>query len=304
MKKIISTLLVVLTLLFSNFLTKAQGCSDAGFCTINSFKPHAIDSVVLLKNQFQIGIAYGGADNNINVLGNYLEYNRQLNKNLGLDIKLASLQQSGNDIAKFGLSDLYLNLNHKLSEKIKFIIGTKIPLSNGNAKHKNKALPMDYQASLGTLDLIAGLSFNIYKLQLVAGWQQPLTQNKNTFLAQNYSPTSALAKVQSSNSFQRSGDVLLRFSYPINLSNKLVFSPSLLPIYHLSDDKFVNALNQKVAIIGSKGLTLNANVYFDYQLNKKEAFQINIAAPIVVRDARPDGLTRSLVVGLAYKIKF
>lgn len=304
MKKFHSTLLIVSVLLFSNFSAKAQGCSDAGFCTINSFKPQASDSVVLLKNQFQIGVSYGGADHNINVLANYLEYNTQFNKNLGLDIKLTSLQQSGNGIAKFGLSDIYLNLNHKLSEKIKFIVGAKIPLGNGNAKYNDKALPMDYQASLGTLDLIAGLSFNINKLQLVAAWQQPITQNKNTFLAQNYSPTSPLAQIQSTNSFQRSGDVLLRLSYPIHLSNKLVFSPSLLPIYHLSDDKFVNALNQKVAIIGSKGLTLNGNIYFDYQLNKKDAFQLNVGSPFVVRDTRPDGLTRSFVIGLAYKIKF
>ncbi len=57
-------------------------------------------------------------------------------------------------------------------------------------------------------------------------------------------------------------------------------------------------------IDGSQGLTLNGNAFFDYEINKKNALQLNVGAPFVVRDARPDGLTRGLVINFEYRIKF
>ena len=67
-----------------------QGCSDAGFCTISSFKPNG-DSLKELNNQFSVGAFFGKADNAISAYGNYLEFNRQFNKKFGVDIKLTTL---------------------------------------------------------------------------------------------------------------------------------------------------------------------------------------------------------------------
>jgi hypothetical protein len=77
-----------------------------------------------------------------------------------------------------------------------------------------------------------------------------------------------------------------------------------LPIYHLSNDKYTNNLGIENEIKGSQGLTLNGNAYLDYEINNKNALQLNVGMPFVVRDARPDGLTRSFVVNLEYKVKF
>jgi len=284
--------------------TYGQGCSDAGFCTINSFKPNSTDSTEVINNQFKIGFFFGKADNSISVYGNYLEYNRQLGEKFGLDIKLAALAQNGNGISTYGLSDVFLNTNYKASEKIKITLGAKIPLSFANKSFKNLPLPMDYQASLGTFDLIFGVGYEIKKLQLVAAIQQPLTQNDNQFIASNYPINSKLSAFQSTNKFQRSGDVLLRVSYPISISSKLKLTPSILPIYHLSNDKYTDEFNVKKEIIGSQGVTLNGNVYLDYEINNKNIIQFNIGMPFIVRDSRPDGLTRSLIANLEYRIKF
>lgn len=78
----------------------------------------------------------------------------------------------------------------------------------------------------------------------------------------------------------------------------------MLPIYHLTNDKFTDELNIKREIEGSQGLTLNGNVYFDYEFNAKSSLQLNVGMPFVVRDARPDGLTRSFIANLEYRIKF
>lgn len=288
----------------STSFSYGQGCSDAGFCTINSFKPNNTDSTEVLNNQFKIGAFYGKADNSISVYGSYLEYNRQLSQKFGLDAKLTTLAQNGNGISVFGLSDIFVNANYKASENVKLTLGVKVPLSNANRTNENLPLPMDYQASLGTFDLILGIGYEIKKLQLVAAIQQPLTQNSNEFLATDYPINSELSAFQSTNKFERSGDVLLRVSYPINVNSKLKLTPSILPIYHLTNDKYTDEFNVKNEIKGSQGLTLNGNMYLDYELNSKNIIQLNAGMPFIVRDARPDGLTRSFIANLEYRIKF
>jgi hypothetical protein len=284
--------------------TYGQGCSDAGFCTINSFKPNTTDSSRVADNQLKTGAFFGLADNSISVYGNYLEYYRQISGKLGLDVKLTSLGQQGNGISTFGLSDIFVNANYKLSERFKLTVGTKIPLSQANKKVNNLALPMDYQASLGTTDLVFGLGFEIKKMQLVAAVQQPLTQNNNAFLSADYPVNSELSKFQSTQQFGRSGDILLRVSYPLNISHKLTLTPSILPIYHLTNDKFTDEFNEIKEIQGSQGLTLNGNAYLDYELNSKSIIQLNVGVPFIVRDSRPDGLTRSFIANLEYRVKF
>ena len=282
----------------------AQGCSDAGICTVHSFKPNGTDSISANPNQFKVGLSYGAADYSISVFGTYLEYDRQINEKFGLDAKLTTLSQSGNDISVFGLSDLYVNSNYRVNNKASLTLGVKIPFSDANKKEDGRALPMDYQASLGTFDLVFGFGYTFRKLQLVAAIQQPLTQNNNAFLAEDYPIGSPLREFQSTNKFKRSGDVLLRASYPIEFANKFRITPSLLPIYHLANDKYTTQEGVEVEIDGSQGLTLNWNLYFDFELDQKQALQFNVGSPFIVRDVRPDGLTRSFVASLEYRIKF
>lgn len=298
--------ILIATILFTTGASYSygQGCSDAGFCTINSFKPNGTDSIDAFNNQIKIGGFYGSADNSISVYGNYLEYNRQLSKKFGLDAKLTTIAQNGNGISAFGLSDIFVNANFKASEKVKLTFGAKIPLSNAGKTYENLPLPMDYQASLGTFDFVFGIGYEFKKIKFVAAIQQPLTQNDNQFIATSYPINSKLRTFQSTNKFERSGDVLLRVSYPINITQKLKLTPSVLPIYHLTNDKYTNEFNVKQEIKGSQGLTLNGNAYLDYEINSQNIIQLNVGMPFIVRDIRPDGLTRSFIANIEYRIKF
>lgn len=299
--------LLILTAFFSTIGVGniyGQGCSDAGFCTMNSFKPNGSESIDGQINQIKVGAFYGGADNSISVLGGYVEYNRQFNKRFGMDARLTTLAQSGNGISTFGFSDVFINANYNADKRLKFTLGTKVPLSNGGNAENNLALPMDYQPSLGTFDIILGVGYAIKNFQFAAALQQPLTQNENQFIASSYPVDSKLSSFQSTNKFERSGDVLLRISYPVKVNSKLQFTPSLLPIYHLSNDKYSDEFNVKREIDGSRGLTLNANAYIDYAVTSKSFIQLNIGVPLVLRDARPDGLARSFIVSAEYRFKF
>ncbi len=299
--------LILLGAVLFGFITNysyGQGCSDAGFCTINSFKPHSTEADEVLSNQFKIGASFGKGNNSVAAYGGYIEYNRQVGNKLGINAKLTTLAQSGNDISAFGLSDILVNASYKASEKLQLTLGAKIPLSKADKTHENLPLPMDYQASLGTFDLIFGIGYKIQKLQFVAAIQHPLTQNDNQFIADAYPANSKLKTFQPTNKFQRSGDVLLRVSYPVNIGSKLRLTPSILPIYHLANDKYTDESNIVREIEGSQGLTLNGNVYLDYELNSNNSIQLNMGMPFMVRKSRPDGLTRSLIANLEYRIKF
>lgn len=288
----------------SSSLLQAQGCSDAGFCTVNSLKPHQNDSISVQKNQLKVGFSVGKADNNITAYSQYAEYNRQINSKFAINAKMTSLSQVGNGISTFGLSDVYLSTNYRLNKNLSFTLGTKIPLTDGNKTKNGGNLPMDYQTSLGTFDLIVGAGYQIKKLQLVAALQQPLTQNNNQFVAENYLVKSPLRSFQTTKDFKRSGDVLFRVSYPFKITEKLQITPGLLNIYHLSNDQFTDTFGTEREIDGSKGLTVNGNLFFDYNVNEVHAIQLSLGAPFAVRDVRPDGLTRSFIANLEYSFKF
>jgi hypothetical protein len=303
MKNIISIITFILLTHSISFLN-AQGCSDAGFCTINSFKPQNNDSTKHYKNQLKLGISYGKADKSIIAIATYIEYNRAINDKFSFDLKITGLNQNGNNISRSGLSDIFINANFSLKKQLKTIVGLKLPLSSSNEMLGIIPLPMDYQSSLGTVDLIIGSAYQLKKLQFVIAIQQPLTQNKNEFIAENYPLNSPLRNFQSTNKFKRSGDVLIRCSYPFNMNDKIKITPSILPIYHLTEDSYTDISGNTQTIKNSEGLTLNGNIYFDYELNARHALQLNVGAPFIVRQARPDGLTRSFIANIEYRIKF
>jgi hypothetical protein len=281
----------------------AQGCSDAGFCTINSFRAQAADTTSR-PNLVKAGISFGAADQSITAIAGYVEYSRMLGERFSADVKAAALGQSGNGIAVSGLSDIYVTANYKAGKTLKMTVGIKLPLSDGNNFYDGLPLPMDYQSSLGTTDLLAGAGFSLGKTRWVAAVQQPLTQNSNTFLAENMPAGSPLREFQSTNRFERNGDVLLRVSLPLRIQERLTLTPGLLPIYHLANDHYTDATMTRREIAGSQGLTLNANIYLDAGLGNGHAMQLIVGAPLVVRDARPDGLTRSFLVNLEYRVNF
>jgi hypothetical protein len=289
--------LLVLIVLISTFTAFGQGCSDAGFCTLENFQVQSNDSLDY-KNSFKVGVNLGSADNDVSVFGSYLEYNRKLSKIVDIDVKLNYLSQSISGFSSSALSDAYLVSNFKINPKTRASLGFKIPFTNGNLKDNGIALPMDFQPSLGTFDLILGLSQAYNNLSFALAVQQPLTQNENQFLAPLGSG------YFSTNNYKRAGDVLFRATYLYKINDKWSLSPSLLPIYHLANDKFTDAANIEREINGSSGLTLNGNAYLNYQVNTRNSIELSLGIPLVVRDARPDGLTRGFVANLEYKIKF
>ncbi len=304
MKNAVRCLVVFLVLTLGARGVFSQGCSDAGFCTMGGLEPHASEELDETLNSITFGLNYGFADNSITVLGFALEYSRQITSNLGVDVKFTSLAQSGNGVAEFGLSDVYVSARYGITSDVQAVLGGKIPLMRANTSLDGLALPMDYQSSLGTYDAILGVRYVVGGLQVLAAAQLPLVQNQNAFLSELYPAGSALRSFQSTNAFNRSADVLLRASYPLPVSESVVITPSVLPIYHLAEDTYTTASGVVESITGSRGLTLNVNVFMTVAVARNQSIQLSVAAPLIVRQARPDGLTRSFLANIEYAVRF
>jgi len=163
---------------------------------------------------------------------------------------------------------------------------------------------MQYQSSLGTIDIITGISITNTSWQFSVGLQQPVSGiNRNNFLPV-YWDTAEAGEYLPSNDFNRKGDVLLRGAYLFTVKQKFSFNVGLLGIYHLVDDTYIDAniSSEPIAIRGSQGLTLNTTLAGFWKINKSISLGFLAGVPLVVRDVRPDGLTRSFV--LAPEISF
>lgn len=300
MRQTIVVLLIILLAPSVNII--AQGCSDAGFCTLGNIKPHGADSTFLKRQNLTIILANGIGDESVYVFTPGIQYDIRLNRQWALQARLTANYASGNLGTAFGLGDGFLSgiYSPKTTSRwlTSFILGGKFPLNLGDIKTGNKPLPMQYQSSLGTVDIIAGVSITNHRWLLATAIQQPLTgTNRNTFLP-IYWGTADAAKYSPSNDFNRKADVLLRVGYDIATTKKWQLNIGLLSIYHLGKDTYIdgNVSNKPIALQGSDGLTLNGTFSAWYKPSSTFSLGITGGVPFVIRDIRPDGLTRSFVL--------
>lgn len=308
MKKAFLILLIVAVI---SMKSHGQGCSDAGFCSIHAIKNNTAASVEKDENNndIAIGFSFGKGERNTSVYTPYIEYTRSINEKTSVTGKISFAAVTGELANTTGLGDFFLSVNHAIDHDKKwqksFVVGLKIPFDQADIVEKGIHLPMPYQTSLGTTDFVAGVSYIRKAFGVTAALQQPLKKmNGNRFLPSDYPSVPLAGAYIPTNYFERKGDVLLRLSYNFNLPSKFSIRPSLLGIYHLGNDSYLNAGKMRIEIPKSDGLTLNANVFIDYKLTKTTALELTLGTPFVVRTNRPDGLTRSFVAAVEYKFSF
>ena len=183
-------------------------------------------------------------------------------------------------------------------------MGVKLPFNGSNIVNNGIHLPMPYQTSLGTVDLALALNYSRKSFGATLAWQQPLTSmNKNEFLASKYPSVPLAQEYWPSNEFGRKGDAVGRISYNFKMGKRFSIRPSLLGIYHLTNDTYTDDSKVRRQIYNSRGLTLNGIAFFDYRLNNGSGFELSLGTPFVIREQRPDGLTRSFVASIEYQFR-
>ncbi|MBW4360655.1 hypothetical protein [Flavobacterium taihuense] len=296
-------LLYIMLVVFGTTNANAQGCSDAGICSIG----HAFDtSKKTLKNNIEVAAIFGKGEADVAYFSPFVSYTRKITEKLSLSSKIVFSSASGSFGTSASFGDAFLIGNYTFKEKKNkqwsTLFGWKFPFTSSNKKINGYSLPLDYQASLGTFDLFLGTNLKYRKWNFNTAVQIPVFNNNKNSYFKEFSGTDDFP---STNLFQRKSDALVSASYSIVTKNeKFTFKPNVIFIYHLGEDSYETIIGKRENIIGSDGLTINGNLITAYNINKKNTLELAMATPFVVRTVRPDGLTRSFVASIIYKMAF
>jgi hypothetical protein len=306
-------ILYILVLLFGYSASYAQGCSDAGFCTMGAMKP---DQPFNKKIEFKLRSMevsfYRGTTTLTPII--YVataDMSFSINRKTSFQLKVPYQWVEGRLAKTQSVGDLSLCFTRSLhstdKSDINFSLGTKIPTNKSNKTEEGRPLPMYYQTSLGTYDVIAGVSLITRQWLFATGIQIPLNRNENQFLWGKWSPESEdpkyIKQYNKSKELKRGTDVMVRVERNFRLS-RFNFSVGLLPIYRITNDEITNPLGEREKPDGAKGLAMSGIVTAGYSFNVRSGIKLLGGHKIVQRDNNPDGLTRELVTTISYYRRF
>lgn len=312
----------------------AQGCSDAGVCTAGPIgQPHLWQDSTLdavdYRHYAKVLYSYAIGEQGVTVMHVQPELNIGFTQRLSAQVKVPWVSASGDLGTNTGVGDVIATCSYAFvnKEERKFFgtAGLRLPTGGTNAMsdrgppnvitpHEARpyALPMPYQTGLGTLDLLLGVQYRHKSWTGALAYQHVLDNgNNNLFSHQAWFNDPAVLDYFESTMLERGDDLVGRVQYTYGCG-RLTLQPGLLGIYRITEDSRLDHVTHvvegpdmmRVAINGSSGLTLNLTADLRYKLAERWAVEAMMGTPLVVREVRPDGLTRSLVTGLGLRYRF
>lgn len=316
---------IFLALLLSSQWAFGQGCSDAGFCTMGAMKPdQPYNKRVQLKlKTIEFSLYRGTTTLTPIVQVANLDFNFSLNARNAIQVKVPYQWVVGDLGHTASIGDLSFCFTRNLASNDRFdlngSLGFKLATNNSNIMVGVNPLPMYYQTSLGTYDVIAGVSMINRKWLFATGIQIPLNQNGNKFLWQQWeianpgdpvdstTEMNYVSRYPNSKDLFRGIDIMLRFERNFRLS-RFNFSAGLLPIYRIRPDVITNPVGVRTSVDlkgnEAKGLALSWILTAGYNFNARSGVRLLVGHKIVQREFSPDGLTRELVTSLSYSVRF
>ena len=297
-----------------------QGCSDAGFCTMGAMKPDQpfhINIPIKLRTMevsFYRGtttlspIVYVGTlDMNFNIADDKTFF----------QIKLPYQAVSGNLGSTSAMSDISLCVTRQILSRSTFnynvSVGAKIPSNDADLRDQvhDLPLPMYYQTSLGTYDIIGGFSMISRNWLFATGIQVPLNRNDNEFTWAPWIPVynngegaDYIREYNGAYELKRGTDVMLRVERNFRFA-RINFSLGALPIYRITRDEVtVVSTGQRNKPDGTTGLALSAIATAGYSFNIHTGIKCLYGRKITQREFNPDGLTRHDVMTISYYHRF
>lgn len=293
---------------YNVFMGYSQGCSDAGVCSVGSGHVTEADSSRSGKStapSISLTASIGLGEEGTTIYQMVPELNIGINKRISIQARIPIMSIGGNLASVSGVGDVTAGftfvVNKQQFSNTVLYLGAKIPLADANTKEENKSLPMPYQTSLGTLDFLGGVSYSLHRWNATIGYQQVLDNgNKNQFTRSLWSTNMDAQTYFESNGFIRGDDASFKIEYNVDVK-KVSISPGVLAIYRLSKDQRLDTNNVHRDIKNSDGLTLNLTTNAQFTFGKKSTIVLQAGFPVIIREVRADGLTRSAVVNITYK---
>lgn len=258
------------------------------------------------RYSFQLSFNYGLGERSTSIVTTQFEGAVSLLKNkLSAQVKLPYTIVNGNLGTTRGPGDITVSMSYTaLQKKLSLLsvsAGVKLPANDADLSFDGRPLPMVYQTSLGTTDLLVGMKYSYEKWDFTIGYQHPFNANENQYRRDSLTSDPQYFNYPVSNKFRRMDDVIFRFNRYF-YHKKLSLSPGLLFIYHLEDDTYEDHVTgMRLNIKGSKGLTLNANLAGSVAIGKGSELVFLFGSPFITRQAKPEGLARAVVAVLGYK---
>jgi hypothetical protein len=310
--------LIIVFLLFPYYYVFGQGCSDAGFCTMGAMKPSQDynKNIPVKLRSISLGFYEGQSNTSAIIRAGIVDFGLTLGSEYDLQIKVPYMFIEGNFGNTSGIGDISLSVTRNLLTKPEYnimgTIGAKVPTNNSDkvVPGRSMVLPMYYQTSLGTYDIIAGASFINREWLISVGYQQPIIhQNENTFEATTddwgwYEGGMDYVRQHSeARHLKRGADIMMRFERNFRMS-RLNFNVGLLPIYRITKDQGLNENNEYEKLDGTTGLALSALFGLNFKFNVFSSINLIYGHRITDREYNPDGLTRKHVINLNYTYNF
>jgi hypothetical protein len=318
----IRSLLLLLWIPLMPLIGTSQGCSDAGVCTagplgeIGHDVPDSLVTGSAGKHFVRLTASYGIGERRTSIVQSVAEvgFSGDL---FGIQLRVPYMAVWGDLGSNSGVGDPVVTLSFpfRVGEKnrLELIGGAKFPANRANASVEGRSLPMPYQTSLGTTDLLGGIQYRRGRVSAAFAYQHVAQQfNENRFTHGHWLDDMAAVGYFPSDGLRRADDAVIRLQFATH-RGRLSIQPGLLAIYHMAPDERLEALpdpagnlpvQQYVEVAGSEGLTLNMTVDGRYRLNDNWSLDLSYGAPLIVRDQRPDGLTRFMVTNLSITRRF
>ncbi len=260
----------------------AQGCSDAGVCTAGPIgELHEDgDSIAMARTKrhfVRVGLSYAVGEQRTTILIAMTELGFGITDRLGVSVRLPYQSVKGNLGSNSGAGDPIITAAYAFIKQdargLDAMVGVKLNSGNADALWDGfsidqvpRSLPMPYQTSLGTTDLLLGLNYRYKRLSGALALQLPVRQaNENSFTHASWGEDPAALGYFESAYLERAADAVARIQYRFSWG-RFALQPGLLAIQHLGQDSRVDsrtghithvALRERVAVQGSEGLTLN-----------------------------------------------
>jgi len=317
---------ILLGFLFS-MQALSQGCSDAGFCTMGAMKPdQAYSKKINFKlRSIELSQYRGSTTLSPMVYVANFDVSIGITQKTGFQVKLPYQWTTGNFGEAAGMGDISVSLTHNVHRfknfELNATLGMKIPSNKSDLESQGRkvpgsgglVLPMYYQVSLGSWDIIAGASLINEKWLFAVGYQNALTANNNTFkwgewegIYQDGYDTSYVQKYDQATKLKRGSDIMLRVERNFRFA-RYSFNLGLLPIYRITKDQVIDdwsGVGDYVKVEGTTGLALSALGGFGYNFNINNTVKFTYGRKITQREVNPDGLTRHDVMIIAYLFRF
>lgn len=308
-----------------------QGCSDAGVCSAGPIGqlPLWQDStadVVDYRHYTKVMYSYAVGEQGVIIQQVQPELNLGITERWSAQVKVPYVSAQGNLGENSGIGDMILSTSYAFRQKenqdLTALAGLRIPTGSAGPSSINQvvfgpeasSLPMPYQTGLGTLDLLLGLQYRQQRWTWAVAYQHVLSQHsQSAFLHSSWNGDRDALGYFESFDLERADDLVARIQYAYGCG-RLALQPGLLAIYHVALDSRLEKVSgpmdmgmsmfERMEVQGSDGLTLNITADLRYKLAERWAVEALFGTPVITREVRPDGLTRSLVTGFSLRYRF